>query len=150
MQTRFRNEQIARLGNNHLIYHAFSHKNFEKLISMNLNQIAKISEDKFDLKLNFTKAVKDLLYSEGVFPTQGVRPIISTIRNLIESNITKIILHISEAKLENIDSVVWDFDNDNFVINFISKEKVVDRKSFFVVQKINSLRKRAKNEGKQG
>ena len=146
LQRRFRNEQIARLGNNHLIYHAFSHKNFEKLISMNLNQIAKIAQDKFDLKLNFTKAVKDLLYSEGVFPTQGVRPIISTIRNLIESNITKIVLHISEAKLENIDSVVWDFDDDNFVINFVSNEKIVDSKSFVVVQKINSLRKSAKND----
>ncbi len=146
LQTRFRNEQIARLGNNHLIYHAFSHKNFEKLITMHLNQIAKISEEKFDLKLKFTKAVKDLLYSEGVFPTQGVRPIISTIRNLIESNITKIVLHISEAKLEKIDSILWDFNDDNFIINFISNEITIDKKSFFVVQKINSLRKSAKND----
>jgi DNA polymerase IIIc chi subunit len=146
LQTRFRNEQIARLGNNHLIYHAFSHKNFEKLISMHLNQIGKISENKFNLKLKFTAAVKDLLYSEGVFPTQGVRPIISTIRNLVESNITKIVLHISEAKLENVDSILWDFDQDNFVISFISNEKVIDTKSFFVVQKINSLRKSSKND----
>jgi DNA polymerase IIIc chi subunit len=146
LQTRFRNEQIARLGNNHLIYHAFSHKNFEKLISMHLNQIGKISEEKFNLKLKFTAAVKDLLYSEGVFPTQGVRPIISTIRNLVESNITKIILHISEANLQNIDSILWDFNDDNFIINFISNEKIVDKKSFFVVQKINSLRKSAKND----
>ncbi len=146
LQTRFRNEQIARLGNNHLIYHAFSHKNFEKLISMHLNQIGKISEEKFNLKLKFTNAVKDLLYSEGVFPTQGVRPIISTIRNLIESNITKIVLHVSEAKLENIDSILWDFNDDNFIINFISNEKIIDKKNFFVVQKINSLRKSAKND----
>ena len=146
LQTRFRNEQIARLGNNHLIYHAFSHKNFEKLITMHLNQIGKISEEKFNLKLKFTNAVKDLLYSEGVFPTQGVRPIISTIRNLIESNITKIVLHISEANLQNVDLILWDFDQDNFVINFISNEKTIDKKSFLVVQKINSLRKSAKND----
>ena len=146
LQTRFRNEQIARLGNNHLIYHAFSHKNFEKLITMHLNQIGKISEEKFNLKLKFTNAVKDLLYSEGVFPTQGVRPIISTIRNLIESNITKIVLHISEANLQNVDLIMWDFDQDNFVINFISNEKTIDKKSFLVVQKINSLRKSAKND----
>jgi DNA polymerase IIIc chi subunit len=146
LQRRFRNEQIARLGNNHLIYHAFSHKNFEKLIKLHLSQIAKISEEKFHLKLKFTASVCDLLYSEGVFPTQGVRPIISTIRNLIESNITKIVLHISEANLQNIDAILWDFDNDNFVINFISKEKVVGQKSFVVLQKINSLRKSAKND----
>ena len=146
LQRRFRNEQIARLGNNHLIYHAFSHKNFEKLIKLHLNQIAKISEEKFHLKLKFTAAVCDLLYSEGVFPTQGVRPIISTIRNLIESNITKIVLHISEEKLHDVDAILWDFEEDNFIINFIADEKVVSQKSFVVLQKINSLRKSAKND----
>ncbi len=146
LQRRFRNEQIARLGNNHLIYHAFSHKNFEKLIKLHLSQIAKISEEKFKLKLKFTAAVCNLLYSEGVFPTQGVRPIISTIRNLIESNITKIVLHISEDNLQNIDAIMWDFKDDNFIINFISKEKIVGQKSFVVLQKINSLRKSAKND----
>jgi DNA polymerase IIIc chi subunit len=146
LQRRFRNEQIARLGNNHMIYHAFSHKNFEKLIKLHLSQIAKIAKEKFSLKLKFTASVCDLLYSEGVFPTQGVRPIISTIRNLIESNITKIILHISENNLQNIDTILWDFDEDNFVINFISNEKVIDKKSFVVLQKINSLRKSAKND----
>jgi GTPase SAR1 family protein len=146
LQRRFRNEQIARLGNNHMIYHAFSHKNFEKLIKLHLSQIAKIAKNKFNFKLKFTAAVCDLLYSEGVFPTQGVRPIISTIRNLVESNITKIVLHISENNLQNIDTILWDFNEDNFEINFISNEKVIDKKSFVVLQKINSLRKSAKND----
>ncbi len=146
LQRRFRNEQIARLGNNHMIYHAFSHKNFQKLIKLHLSQIAKIAKEKFDLKLKFSSNVEDMLYSEGVFPTQGVRPIISTIRNLIESNITKIILHISENNLQNIDTIVWDFEDDNFVISFISQEKIIDKKSFLVLQKINSLRKSAKND----
>jgi DNA polymerase IIIc chi subunit len=141
LQRRFRNEQIARLGNNHLIYHAFSHKNFEQLINMHLKQIAETAKKKFKLKLQYTQAVKDMIYSEGVFPTQGVRPIISTIRNLIESNITKLILHISEAKLKDVDSIIWDFANDEFVIHFIRKEKVISKKSFVVLQKINSLRK---------
>jgi hypothetical protein len=146
LQTRFRNEQIARLGNNHLIYHAFSHENFEKLIQLHLNQISDIAKAKFNLNLEFKKAVNNMLYSEGVFPTQGVRPIISTIRNLIESNITKIILHISETKLKNIDSIVWDFDDDKYKIEFISSKKILGTKSFDVLQKINSLRKSTQND----
>ena len=146
LQTRFRNEQIARLGNNHLIYHAFSHENFQKLIKLHLNQIADISEKKFRLKLLFTRQVEDMLYSEGVFPTQGVRPIISTIRNLIESNITKIILHISENNLLEIDTILWDFVEDQFHIGFLSQSKTVATKSFIVLQKINSLRKSTQND----
>ncbi len=141
LQSRFRNEQIARLGNNHLIYHAFSHKNFEQLISMHLKLIAETAKKKFKLKIQFTQAVKDMLYSEGVFPTQGVRPIISTIRNLVESIITKIILHISEANLQNVDTLFWDFANDEFVISFIRNEKTIGKRNFVVLQKINSLRK---------
>jgi Peptidase family M41/C-terminal, D2-small domain, of ClpB protein len=141
LQSRFRNEQIARLGNNHLIYHAFSHKNFEQLINLHLKLIAETAKKKFKLKLQFTQAVKDMLYSEGVFPTQGVRPIISTIRNLVESNITKIILHISEENLSNVDTILWDFKNDLFEIAFVRNGKVLSKQNFVVLQKINSLRK---------
>jgi Peptidase family M41/C-terminal, D2-small domain, of ClpB protein len=141
LQSRFRNEQIARLGNNHLIYHAFSHKNFEQLINMHLKLIAETAKKKFKLKIQFTQAVKDMLYSEGVFPTQGVRPIISTIRNLVESNITKIILHIAEENLQNVDTLNWDFANEAFEIGFVRNGKTISKKSFVVLQKINSLRK---------
>jgi hypothetical protein len=146
LQSRFRNEQIARLGNNHLIYHAFSNKNFQDLISLHLKLIAQTVAKKFKLSVKFTSAVHQMLYSEGVFPTQGVRPIISTIRNLIESNITKIILHVSEENLKNLDEIIWDFKDEQFEISFISKKKVLSKKKFVVLQKINSLRKSTLND----
>jgi DNA polymerase IIIc chi subunit len=146
LQSRFRNEQIARLGNNHLIYHAFSHKNFQDLISLHLKLITESAKKRFKLKIQFTQAVKDMLYSEGVFPTQGVRPIISTIRNLIESNITKVILHISEENLTNVDAILWDFIDEKFTIHFLRNSKAISKKSFIVLQKINSLRKSTLND----
>jgi DNA polymerase IIIc chi subunit len=146
LQSRFRNEQIARLGNNHLIYHAFSHKNFQDLISLHLKLITDSAKKRFKLKIQFTQAVKDMLYSEGVFPTQGVRPIISTIRNLIESNITKVILHISEENLTNVDAILWDFIDEKFTIHFLRNSKAISKKSFIVLQKINSLRKSTLND----
>jgi DNA polymerase IIIc chi subunit len=146
LQSRFRNEQIARLGNNHLIYHAFSHKNFQDLISLHLKLITESAKKRFKLKIQFTQAVKDMLYSEGVFPTQGVRPIISTIRNLIESNITKLILHISEENLVNVDTILWDFVDEKFIVHFLRNGKTISKKSFIVLQKINSLRKSTLND----
>ena len=41
LQQRFRNEQIARLGNIHVIYPSFSSESFRKIIELNLNSFAK-------------------------------------------------------------------------------------------------------------
>jgi Peptidase family M41/C-terminal, D2-small domain, of ClpB protein/AAA domain (Cdc48 subfamily) len=146
LQRRFRNEQIARLGNNHLVYHAFSNKNFEDLINMHLKRFATTVKQKFGIKVAFTKNVHKLVYSEGVFPTQGVRPVISTIRHLIESNISKIILHISNKNLAEIDAINWNCDNDNFEIDFFRKDKKVSTQKFIALQKINSLRRSTKSD----
>jgi Peptidase family M41/AAA domain (Cdc48 subfamily)/C-terminal, D2-small domain, of ClpB protein len=146
LQSRFRNEQIARLGNNHLIYHAFSNQNFSDLISLHLDKISALSSKKFNIKIEFTPSVHVMLYSEGVFPTQGVRPIISTIRNLIESHLTKIVLHVLSGGLGKLDKIVWDFVDDQFVITFIKKGQEISQMKFFVLQKINSLRKSVKND----
>jgi hypothetical protein len=146
LQRRFRNEQIARLGNNHLVYHAFSNKNFEDLISMHLKKFSNTVKQKFGLKVQFSKNVHKLVYSEGVFPTQGVRPVISTIRHLIESNISKIILHITNKNLNSIDAINWDCDSDNFIVDFFKKEKKQSTHKFVALQKINSLRRSTKSD----
>ncbi len=145
LQRRFRHEQIARLGNNHLIYQAFSHKNFEQLIKLLLTNVKILIKNKFKLQVNFTKAVEDILYAEGVFPTQGARPVMSTVRNLIESNIAKIVLHTIELK-NKPNKLNWDFDGDRFVITCFNKDKKVSTIQLQVIQKINSLRKSTKND----
>jgi hypothetical protein len=145
LQSRFRNEQIARLGNTHLIYHAFSHRNFEQLITMHLDKLSVLVKDKFKLKTKFTKNINKLLYVEGVFPTQGVRPVISTIRNMIESNIAKVILH-NEEQAKLADNIVWDFEDDFYVIDFFAKKEHVTQLRLPVLQKINSLRKSTHND----
>jgi hypothetical protein len=141
LQTRFRNEQIARLGNNHLIYHAFSHADFAALIQMHLNILSKQISERFKLKVSFTQAVKDLLYAEGVFPTQGVRPVISTLRNHIESNIAKVMLHVMQLKAKPR-TCVWDFVAEHFTIKFNNGTSL----KLPVVQKINNLRKTTKSD----
>lgn len=145
LQSRFRNEQIARLGNNHLIYNAFSHRNFEDLIAMHLRMVNERIGEKFKLKINFTKAVHYLLYAEGVFPTQGVRPVISTIRNLIESNFAKIIINYHSLPTKPT-SINWDFKEDDFIISFMKGRTKISEFSIKVLQKINSLRKSLKDD----
>lgn len=145
LQRRFRHEQIARLGNNHLIYHAFSHKNFEDLIKLLVNNFGKLIKTRFGLKVKFTQQTLDFLYAEGVFPTQGARPVMSTVRNLIESNIAKIILNCMELKVK-VDQLIWDFDGDKFCIDLLNGKQKIKSLTLPVLQKINSLRKSTKND----
>jgi hypothetical protein len=145
LQSRFRNEQIARLGNTHLIYHAFSHRNFEQLIELHLDRLSQTLKEKFNLKSEFTQGVKDIIYVEGVFPTQGVRPVISTIRNMIESNFAKVILHLNE-NAKSADRIHWDFNDDYYTIDFYSKKNKISTLHIKALQKVNSLRKSTHND----
>lgn len=90
LKTRFRNEQIARLGNIHIIYPAFNESAFEQIIALELQKIAEKVDQAEGLRLHFHPSVHQLIYQEGVYPTQGCRPIFSTIHKLIQAHLGQI------------------------------------------------------------
>lgn len=89
--SRFRSEQIARLGNTHIIYPAFNRKSFLEIIRLELSKIAKKVADTYGLKLEFDDKIEELIYSEGVYPTQGTRPLFTTIYQIIQTRLGKIL-----------------------------------------------------------
>lgn len=84
---RFRPEQVARLGNNHVIYPTFSNETFEELIRRQLQKLSARFENLSGVPLRFTQAVEKLIYKEGVFPSQGTRPLFTTIDSLAGSRL---------------------------------------------------------------
>lgn len=88
---RFRPEQISRLGSCHLIYPAFNSDSFKQLIQRELQKISNRAEQE-GLKLHFDPSIEELLFNEGVFPTQGVRPLYTTIHELIGSQTGKLLV----------------------------------------------------------
>ncbi len=108
LRKRFRNEQISRLGNNHIIFPSFNEATFYKLIDLELLRITKKYSDQFGINLHCSDRFKELIYQEGVFPTQGTRPLFSTIYKLVN---TKIPLILSEKILQNLeaDTVIFDY-----------------------------------------
>jgi hypothetical protein len=87
LQKRFRSEQISRLGNMHIIYPAFSKESFDRIISMELDKIRKKISDKHKIDVFFDQSMQELIYREGVYPTQGARPVISTIDQVVRSKL---------------------------------------------------------------
>lgn len=124
LQKRFKPEQIARLGNNHIIYPAFSQNCFEALITLELGKVAGTYLDKFGIVLKFTGPFKKLIYQEGVYPTQGTRPLFSTIYQMVN---TKISIILSEKLLfaQDADTILFDYENAEIKYSFLQAEKVL-------------------------
>lgn len=89
--SRFRSEQIARLGNNHIIYPSFNSESFKKIINLELDKISDRIFNKYNVRLSFDDSFKKLIYTEGVYPTQGTRPIFTTIQQIVSSKLGDIL-----------------------------------------------------------
>lgn len=94
LQKRFRNEQIARLGNTYIIYPSFNQKSFEKIIDLELTKYGERIKDKLGIAIEFDKKIKKVIYEEAVYPTQGTRPIFSTINEVVETKLPYIMYNI--------------------------------------------------------
>lgn len=91
---RFRAEQVGRLGNNHVIYPCFREVDFWQIIDRELTRIANRVLTDVGVEMEFEPSVSEMIYREGVFPTQGVRPLLSTIGYLPESMLPQVFVEI--------------------------------------------------------
>ncbi|HWU44772.1 MAG TPA: hypothetical protein VN132_15075, partial [Bdellovibrio sp.] len=130
---RFRAEQIARLGNIHIVYPTFSEKAFRKLITNELARLSKQFYNDFGLRVSFSDRVTSLIYSEGVVPAQGARPVLSSVTDLITSKlpqwtvqaltsaqaVTKIVVDV----LDESTMTTTGFSQENSIV-FSAEEKI--------------------------
>lgn len=141
LKTRFRAEQIARLGNSHIIYPAFSSKVYKELITLELGKSAAKIKERFNLDLDFDKSINAIIYKEGVFPTQGARPVFTTITALVESYVGKIVKDILEKDVK-VKKIRWRFSRGKHKVDFFDKKgSAVMSRAYPVKLKIENLRK---------
>jgi cell division protease FtsH len=114
LKSRFRHEQIARLGNIHVIYPALSENAYKKIITKEIEVIQKKIFVVTGIKLNFKTSVTDLVYEEGVYPTQGVRPVFTTVNHLVRNRVTSLLTTILNENLKAT-SVDIHFENQRFL-----------------------------------
>jgi hypothetical protein len=146
LQKRFRAEQIARLGNSQIIYPAFSSKVYRELISLELNKLVEKIKKEYDIDIDFHESVNTIVYKEGVLPTQGARPVFTTMNSLVESYVGKIVEQIIETK-GSVKKVAWRFIRGQHKVELINKKgEVLSTSQFPVKLKIESLRKTANDE----
>lgn len=106
---RFRPEQVARFGNIHLIYPSLRKADFEALIRKEVGKIIGRTEERFQVKIHISDSVFALIYRNGVFPVQGVRPVFSSVTDILETNLSKFLF---ECLNDDCDSFSIDYDNE--------------------------------------
>lgn len=123
LEKRFRNEQIARLGNIHVIYPSFSSSTFKKIISLHLDKYAKQVKEQIGCEVEFDRSINSIIYKEGVFPTHGTRPVFSTIQEIVKTRLPDIIRSVEESgNLKKLYKLNYSFKNNAVRVNAFDKD----------------------------
>lgn len=100
---RFKPEQVARFGNVHLIYTSLRRADFEELIAREMTRISATAKATFGLTVKIHPSINALVYRNGVFPVSGVRPVLSSVIDIVESNLSRLIFQALMAGHKRID-----------------------------------------------
>lgn len=136
LESRFRNEQIARMGNIFIIYPAFSSDTFREIIHRNISEYVEQVREMYGVNLEMDDSVEDIIYKDSVFPTQGCRPLFSSIHEIVKSKLPEVFERYYEMG-GDVDKVRYRYDlgKGEFVIDFVCDDKV--KCSFSKVQKLH-------------
>jgi cell division protease FtsH len=145
---KFKPEQIARFGNIHIIYPCLDKASYYTIIKKNCYQILQRIEKEHHIKISLSDVIFDVIYRNGVFPAQGVRPAISTVFNVLGSNLPYFMYH---ALLNDVDDIHLEFENKTLFttiagskitkeitldIDLIRDNKSVDERRLYIIHEI--------------
>ncbi|WP_084217468.1 AAA family ATPase [Xenophilus azovorans] len=86
---RFKPEQIARLGNDHVIYPSLSRAAYEQLIRHTCERYVEETRASAGVGFVLDASVHAQLYADGVFPAQGTRPLFSSIHAILSATLVQ-------------------------------------------------------------
>ena len=143
LKRRFRDEQIGRLGNNIIIYPSLRKQDFKTVIKKELNRISERFFKLSGIAIEYSDRMEEFIYSEGVYPIQGVRPIFTTISSIITPRISEILI----SKDPETDRIAFDvsskrIDTEEVTITVyqFNKNKELKREEKTIRTTLGSLR----------
>ena len=127
LQHRFRNEQIARLGNIHLIYPALGEEHFCRIINDWIEQKMAQIHSQHRVSIRVGEGLRNFLYREGVNPAQGTRPLFSTLHQHLASKLSAILLPVLSSHPQ-VSSVQLDYQEERIHAQYFAMETLVYEK----------------------
>lgn len=102
---RFKPEQVARLGNSHMVYPSLDRAAYERLIAGLCARYADEVSRSSGLRVAIDPAVRARIYANAVFPAQGTRPLFSSVHGLLTAPLVDAALWAFEQGAQPGDSV---------------------------------------------
>jgi len=145
LQNYFRSEQIARLGNIHIIYPALDKNSYKKIIQNELDNFASKLSQKFNVEIKFDTSVNEIIYNEGVYPTQGVRPVFTSIHQVLKSKISPFLTDIFLNSI-NVNKLCFSVDNNLLKCSYFNDSSQIYTKQIKIITTLADIRKNKKDD----
>ena len=85
-----------------MIYTSLRHADFVELIAREVERVRESVRVRFGIEVEVDASVHDLIYRNGVFPVQGVRPVFSSVADILENNLAKLLFTAVLAEQDRI------------------------------------------------
>ena len=144
LSQRFKPEQIARLGNLHVIYPSFSRATYERLIARLAGRYALDIARDVGVRLCIGQDVLEAVYQNAVFPAQGTRPLFSSVHAILSANLVRAALWALEQGIapETVLQVALDESKRHLCVSAQTEQGVL-RQRFAVALELSQLKQRA-------
>jgi len=125
LNKRFKPEQVARLGNEHVIYPSLSRHAYEQLIEQGCERYARETGSRCGLRFELDARVREQIYANGVFPAQGTRPLFSSLHAILGAGLAKAALWALERGASSGETVVLTADGRSLVAHWRGQSQAI-------------------------
>ncbi|CAM3767601.1 AAA family ATPase [Roseateles saccharophilus] len=125
LNRRFKPEQVARLGNEHVIYPSLSRRAYEQLIEQDCARYARETEAHCGLHFELAASVREQIYANAVFPAQGTRPLFSSLHAILGAGLAKAALWALERGAVAGDGVGLTADGRSLVVHWRGQSQAI-------------------------
>jgi adenylate kinase family enzyme len=99
LNQRFRPEQVARLGNTHIIYPSLGQAAYMRLIERVCEGYVLELQNSSGYRFELDASVAQGIYANGVFPAQGTRPLFSSVHGILSAPLVNAALWAADMEL---------------------------------------------------
>lgn len=125
LNRRFKPEQVARLGNEHVIYPSLPRRAYEQLIEQGCARYARETSARCGLHVELAASVREQIYANGVFPAQGTRPLFSSMHAILGAGLAKAALWALACGAEPGDCVSLTADSRSLIAHWRGRSHAI-------------------------
>jgi len=125
LNKRFKPEQVARLGNEHVVYPSLSRRAYEQLIEQGCARYARETGERCGLRFELEASVREQIYANAVFPAQGTRPLFSSLHAILGAGLAKTALWALERGASADDAVGLTADGRSLIAHWHGQSQAI-------------------------